>query len=386
MNKKLVIIGANDFQNQLILKAKEMGYETHAFAWKAGDIGERTADYFYPVSIVEKQEILDICLNRGINPDGVVSVASDLAVPAVNFVAAGLGLTCNSVLSSELGTNKFKMREALCEKGCQCPKFAVVSRADEADLTGFCLPVIVKPTDRSGSRGVTRVDDIAEIPAAVERAVCQSFEKKAIIEEFMSGEEYSVECVSWRGQHSLLAITKKYTTGAPQFVESGHLQPARIDRELLEKIKPAVFDALDALQMQNGASHPEIMITPDGEVKIVEVGLRMGGDCIGSDLIRLSSGIDFLEMVIDIAVGRPPRINTTRSPMHAYIHFVFGESDLERISRAGEKYPEAVHRMSEIKPFDREKVADSSERYGYCIFAHECEKVIDDVIKICRIN
>jgi len=387
MNKKLVIIGANDFQNQLILKAKEMGYETHVFAWEAGDPGERTADYFYPVSIIEKREILNIC--RGINPDGVVSVASDLAVPTVNYVASGLGLTCNSAASSELGTNKFKMRKALCEKGCCCPKFTVANLAGLAngiDLAGFAFPLIVKPTDRSGSRGVTRVDAAADIPEAVECAVSHSFEKRAMIEEFMSGEEFSVECMSWNGAHSFLALTKKYTTGAPGFVESGHLQPAKVDAALLDKIRPVVFDALDALKMQNGASHAEIMVTPDTNktVKIVEVGLRMGGDCIGSDLIRLSRGIDFLGLVIDVAVGRPPLIQSTQSPMHTYIHFVFGKSDLERIALTGEKYPGVVHRMSEIKPFDRSSVADSSERYGYCIFAHDCEKVIDDVIKICR--
>ena len=75
--KKIVIIGANDFQNQLILKAKEMGFETHVFAWQDGSIGERTADYFYPVSIVEIDEILEKC--KEIKPDAVATIASDLA-------------------------------------------------------------------------------------------------------------------------------------------------------------------------------------------------------------------------------------------------------------------------------------------------------------------
>ena len=70
MKKKLVVIGANDFQNQLILKAKEKGYETHVFAWQDGSIGERTADYFYPISIVEKEQILEVC--RTIKPDGII--------------------------------------------------------------------------------------------------------------------------------------------------------------------------------------------------------------------------------------------------------------------------------------------------------------------------
>ena len=70
MKKKLVIIGANDFQNQLILKAKEKGFETYAFAWRDGAVGEKTADHFYPISIVEKEQILEEC--RKIKPDGIL--------------------------------------------------------------------------------------------------------------------------------------------------------------------------------------------------------------------------------------------------------------------------------------------------------------------------
>ena len=88
MKEKLVIIGANDFQNQLILKAKSLGYETHVFAWQDGSIGEKTADYFYPISIVEKEQILEKC--KEIKPVGVCSIASDLATITVNYVAEKL--------------------------------------------------------------------------------------------------------------------------------------------------------------------------------------------------------------------------------------------------------------------------------------------------------
>ena len=88
--KKLAIIGASYLQNPLILKAKAMGLETHVFAWAAGDVGEATADHFYPISIVEKEQILEQCRRIGI--DGVCTIASDLAAITVNYVANGLGL------------------------------------------------------------------------------------------------------------------------------------------------------------------------------------------------------------------------------------------------------------------------------------------------------
>ena len=93
--KKIAIIGANDFQNPLILKAKEMGYETHVFAWREGAPGEETADYFYPISIVEREKILEEC--RRIRPAAVISIGSDLAMLTVNYVAGELGLVCNSM-------------------------------------------------------------------------------------------------------------------------------------------------------------------------------------------------------------------------------------------------------------------------------------------------
>ncbi|MBR5774211.1 MAG: carbamoyl-phosphate synthase large subunit, partial [Clostridia bacterium] len=108
--KKLVIIGANDFQNQLILKAKSLGYETHVIAWRDGAVGEKSADFFYPISIVEKDAILEEC--RRIKPDGVCSIASDLAAITVNYVAENLGLPCNATAYTAEQTNKYAMRRA----------------------------------------------------------------------------------------------------------------------------------------------------------------------------------------------------------------------------------------------------------------------------------
>ena len=137
--KKIVIIGANDFQNQLILKAKEMGFETHVFAWQDGSIGERTADHFYPVSIVEIDEILEKC--REIKPDAVATIASDLANITVSKVAAGLGLPGNTPECIELSTNKYAMRSAFLKAGLPTPKFYKVDRVIP-ELMEMELPVL----------------------------------------------------------------------------------------------------------------------------------------------------------------------------------------------------------------------------------------------------
>ena len=107
--KKLAIIGAALFQEPAILKAKAMGLETHVFAWEAGDPGEKMADFFYPISIREKEEILEKCREIGI--DGIISIASDLAMVTVNYVAEKMGLTGNSTAATLISTNKHEMRD-----------------------------------------------------------------------------------------------------------------------------------------------------------------------------------------------------------------------------------------------------------------------------------
>ena len=186
--KKIVVIGANDFQNQLILKAKALGYETHVFAWQCGDVGEKTADFFYPVSIVEKEQILEEC--KKIKPDGICSIASDLAAITVNYVAEKLNLPCNATKYTEIQTNKYAMRKALSQGGIPCPKFVIAGEGANLDeaVADFSYPIIVKPTDRSGSRSITKLESADGLENAVKEACDVSFEKKSYHRGIFAGQ------------------------------------------------------------------------------------------------------------------------------------------------------------------------------------------------------
>lgn len=365
--KKLVIIGANDFQNQLILKAKALGYETHVFAWRDGAVGEKTADYFYPVSIVEKDAILEEC--RRIRPDGVCSIASDLAAITVNYVAEGLGLTGNAVKHTEIQTNKYAMRKALSAAGISCPKFALADTASDIEklLAGFTFPVIVKPTDRSGSRNIAKLDSIEGVAQAVAAAGASSFEKKAIIEEYITGDEYSMETISFGGTHHFLAVTKKYTTGAPRFIETGHKQPSGLSDAVLERARTTVFKALDALHVENSAGHAEFRVDENGNVRIIEIGARMGGDCIGSDLVYLSTGNDFIKMVIDVACGIAPDLVKACTTREATVRFLFDQKDVDEFEKWKNTHGDELYRVSDFDMSNAGKVTDSSTRIGYYI-------------------
>ena len=379
--EKLVIIGANDFQNQLILKAKSMGFETHVFAWAEGAVGEKTADHFYPVSIVEKEKILEVC--KEIKPSGVVSIASDLASITVNYLMENLGLVAfNTQECVKCSTNKYEMRKAFKKAGIPIPKFQSVSSIDEVDLEGYTFPVIVKPTDRSGSRAITKILKKEELLAAVNSAIENSFEKRAIIEEFIKGIEYSCECISFNGKHQFLALTRKFTTEAPHFIETGHRQPSGVSDKMLKKVIETVYSALTALGVKYGASHSELRIDSNGNIRLIEIGARMGGDCIGSDLVHLSTGYDFVKMVIDVAVGNQPDMTKDECLGNSAILFIFTKADLEKLERVKKEYGDCIYRISEIEPIESHDVVDSSSRHGYYILTSDSKEKIDRILEL----
>lgn len=360
--KNLAIIGASYLQLPLIKKAKEMGYITHVFAWKANDVGEKEADFFYPISIVEKEAILEKCQEIGIS--GICSIASDVAVITVNYVAEKLGLTGNSIASTGKCTNKYLMRRAFAEYGDPSPKSILVDKNTNLRALELEYPIIVKPIDRSGSRGICKLESVKGLVEAVDNAVNQSFGKKALIEEFVLGEEYSVEYISFKGVHYFLAVTYKYTTGAPYFIETGHLEPAAIDDRTLEKIKKVVSHALNTLEINNGASHTEIKIARDGTIKIIEIGARMGGDCIGSDLVRYSTGYDFVRMVIQVACGQRPDFEKVCDPEKVEIRFILTQKDLEEFERIKKQESESILQIVDFHPENIGHITDSSNRAG----------------------
>lgn len=365
--KTLAIIGASYLQRPVVEEAKEMGLRTICFAWVEGAVCADIADVFYPISIVEKEQILEICQKEQI--DGVCTIASDVAAPTVAFVAEKMGLIGNSYEASLKANNKRLMRQAFTNASVLCPKFICVTR-ENCDVSivssTMSLPLIVKPSDRSGSLSVNKITEWGQLQAAVTEAQNASFKGEAMIEEYIEGREISVEFISYKGEHFPLQITDKVTTGAPHFVELEHHQPSSLSKEMYEKIYSTTKKALDALYVTNGASHSEYKITEDGQIYIIEVGARMGGDFIGSDLVRLSTGYDYLKGVIEVALGdfEEPILTTNA---YSGIYFLSAETKklIDRISDANQR--QEIKRAEIIDPVLR-PVTCSADRSGYIIY------------------
>lgn len=365
--KKLAIIGASYLQKPLVEKCKELGVYSICFAWEDGAVCKDLCDKFYPISTVDKEAILKVCQDEQI--DGITTIASDVATLTVNYVAEKMGLIGNPDKYSQTATNKYLMRQCFMENGVPSPKFCLTDGEVPMAISTFRFPVIVKPTDRSGSRGVEKVEKLEDLQEAITRACKESFQKKAIIEEFVEGREISVESISFEGKHYVLQITDKVTTEAPFFVELEHHQPSSLPEDIKNRVKAIVLNALTAFHIQYGASHAELKITKDGDIRVIEIGARMGGDFIGSDLVKLSTGYDFLKGVIDVAFGEfeEPKITEHK---YSGVYFLCKETKrLLPVIENAEKYPEIVR--AEVTDTVLRNIEQSADRSGYFIYQAE---------------
>lgn len=376
--KKIAIIGASYLQLPLVKKAKEMGLEVHCFAWPEGAVCKEPADFFYPISIIEKEKILKIC--QDVKIDGICTIASDVAAPTVAYVANAMGLVGNDYDAAVRANNKFLMREAFMKAGVPCPKYMMITpetlQTPEVieGLRNFRFPMIVKPSDRSGSLGVTKIMIPVEFYPAVELAMEKSFKHQAMVEEFIDGREISVEIISYKGIHYPLQITDKVTTGTPHFVELEHHQPSTLSEEMFTSIYNITKTALDALGLTNGASHSEYKITKDDRISIIEIGGRMGGDFIGSDLVRLSTGYDFVKGVVEVALGEfKEPVKTIKK--HSGVYFLCKETEyLKSIIDNWKNNPDFI--KGEITENILHNVTCSADRSGYVIYQAENKIIV----------
>lgn len=294
--KTIAIIGASFGQRKLFDKAKELGLRTIAFAWENGATCKDIADRFYPISIMETDEIVRICKEE--NVCGVISNCSDITAEAVSKITTLMempGIPYNSFLNMK---NKSFMRE-------------LTSGIDELSMPWYfryhgelpvSYPCVVKPCTGSSKKGVSYVLNEDEYFSAIKYAQ-ETTDGDIIVEEFIDGQEVSVEAISCDGQHFVIQITDKESTGAPHFVEIGHHQPSLLPMAVKEKIKRVVVRILSEINFGTGASHTEIKVGANGHIYLIEVNPRGGGDEISNTLVEKSTDFDYVKAMLEAAVG-----------------------------------------------------------------------------------
>lgn len=385
MRKKLMILGASILQLPAIEKAKEMGLEVVVVDMNPEAIGFNVPGVIKEnISTIDVPAVVEAAKRHKI--DGIMTLATDMPMRSVATVAKEMGLIGIDEDTALKATNKAEMRAALQANDVPIPKFFKVTNEKEymKAVKHFSVPFIVKPVDSSGSRGIVEVIDITDqkqIKEAYE--YCRPFSKigDVVVEEYMNGAEVSVETLSVDGICHVIQITDKLTTGAPHYVEMGHSQPTKHNKDIVEKIVEVAKAANKAIGIKNGPSHTEIIVTSDGP-KIVEIGARLGGDNITTHLVPLSTGVDMVECCIKNALGEKMDIEPKWSKGAAVRYFeqcagvvksIEGIEDAKTVS--GVRQVRIVHDVGE----EVTAVTNSGARMGFVIAQDEdAEAAIND--------
>ena len=298
-----MIVGASAGQIPLIKRAKELGYYVGVADYDSKAIGIPLADEFFNVSTIDEEAILASA--RTFKPNGIVTMQTDMPMRAIVRVNEELDLCGIDRKTAIISTDKIEMIQCFKKNHVESPWFFTVDGNLKEIMEEIQYPCIFKPADNSASRGVCLVNHPSEVEQAYKYSRAFSRNGKVLVEEYMRGPEVSVEVLVWNEEVSVIAVTDKMTTGAPFFVEMGHKEPSELEKSHVEQIKNLAIKAVNAVGIKNGEAHVELILTKEGP-KVIELGARLGGDFITSDLVPLSTGIDMLKATLQIACGEEP--------------------------------------------------------------------------------
>lgn len=278
-------------------------------------------------------------------------------------VAKALGLPYVDFETIDNTHNKISMRKALVEKSVDGTQSVKITKPFADNIKKFMAvvqgPIIIKPMDTRASTGVSCIRNESEISSAVDWLLKAGDVEAFIAEEFLEGDEFSVECFSEAGKHFHVAITQKSKEGA-HFVETGHVTPAPISAEQSEQIFAHVEQVLDALGVASGPTHTEVILTPSGP-RLVETHLRVGGDDI-DNLVQMTTGVDLHELWVRQVLGESVKDDLL---------------NIERSGTAGIRYliPDEKGEVIKIKGLDDVRNTENVEKVSVLI--EEGEKITD---------
>lgn len=367
--RKLAIIGASTGQEQLCLNAKAMkDVESYCFAWEKGAVCKDIVDHFIPISITEKDRIVDYCKKIGIK--GVVSNASELTAQVTSYVADKLGLTGTPYTNLINIQDKNYVREKTKNiNGLGKISSYASSYSELKNISHF--PCVIKPIVGSAKKGVNFIENNKSIDTL---EVTDDLKNSTfIVEQYISGREVSVESLSFHGKHQVIQITDKITTGAPHFVELGHLQPSSLPDEIVNRINDIIPLILDSVGFTNGASHTEMKITPNNEIYLIEINPRGGGDEISNTLVEYSTDCNYVREMINIALD-DFYFKEINNIAYSGIYFVCKQTErLLRYCRDLKKYPYIV--SAEYDGLPLKDSTTNYERNGHILYKNKDKRI-----------
>ncbi|MGJ7457509.1 ATP-grasp domain-containing protein [Halomonas sp. RA08-2] len=303
--KKILFLGAAQAQLPPIHYALDQGYYVITCDYLPDNPGHFFADESHEVSTTDKEAVLELA--RRLEVDAVVAYASDPAAPTAAYVAEVLGLPGNPYDSVELLARKDKFREFLVEHGFNAPRSCSFYSIDDARawLATLQLPVFVKPVDSSGNKGITCLENPADLDDAFLYALQFSREQKVVIEERIDQVGFQIDSdvfmVNGELRFWLWADAHFDPLCSPPF-PIANSYPTTLDPRIGEKAAAELERILATLGFRSGAFNVEFLVDAQGEIWFLEIGPRNGGDFI-PDTILQATGVDLVKATVDSALG-----------------------------------------------------------------------------------
>lgn len=362
--KAVLIFGVGPLQESIIKRAKKMGLYTVGIDPCADATCKDCVDAFEVVPGQDYEAHCAVVEEYGI--DAIVTAATDKPLVMMARIAEKYGFPFYSVEAAQWSTDKFKMKQRFMEGGVPCAKGRLVKSVEEVE--DFEYPVIIKPRDNSGSRGVKLCRNKEELEVSMNEALDASKLDTVLVEEFIEGPEYSIEGLHHDGKSEVIQFTEKKTTEFPYNVELGHIQPANISEENQQKIREIVSKIGTALHFENCPSHTELKINERG-IFVIETSPRLGGDYITSTLTPLSTGVNLEDELLKISLGET--INPTpKAVQYSGVRFFSFEegSVIKHIpnSEFVKTWPHVVDFSFNLKEGENvNRITSSLNRYGH---------------------
>lgn len=384
MKDNILVFGGGTLQCSIINRIKLAGYGSVVIDPDPNAPGKELADVFIPVGGQDYDATLEVAKKYSVK--GVVTAATDKPILMMCRIAKDLGLPFPSYESCDTVLDKSKFKEFLKENNLPHAKGQMFT--GEADVTAvdFTFPVITKPVVNSGSRGVIKAHNKEELALAIKETLQHSRDGNYLIEEYIEGDEISVEALVQHGKVHILQLTDKIVTPPPYNVELGHIQPSRF-MDLKAEIEALIQKIVDKSGLDHCALHPELKIH-NGKITVIEIGPRLGGDFITSDLVPLSTGINMEDQLLKIVTGR--EIELTRKEAAAMVSFfdlpagkTVGGGRLEDIDEISglHKYSFSL-KVGETVP----QITNSLDRYGEAIFHADNRESLLEIVKETQIK
>lgn len=307
--KRLLLLGGSRYILPVIEAAHNLGYYVITCDYLPDNIAHKYSDEYCNVSIIEKEAVLEAARNLKI--DGVLSFACDPGVTTAAYVAEKLGLPhSGSYESVSILQNKGRFRKFLADNGFRVPNAKGYTNIEEAlgDVEYFNWPVIVKPTDSAGSKGVTRVDDPAKLRESIEYAISFSHSDEFIIEDFLEkvGHSSDTDSFSVDGELKFVSFSaQRFDANCENpYTPSAYSWPSTLSKEHEEELRGEIQRLLTLLNMKTSIYNVEVRECTNGNAYIMEVSPRGGGNRL-AEMLRYATGVDLITNTVRAAVGDP---------------------------------------------------------------------------------